>query len=473
MIADLKPYPTYKDSGVGWLGEVPEGWSAVSLRQVGRFFKGSGGSKEDEVSEGIPCVRYGDLYSFHGFHIDETRSFVAADRADDYASVQAGDVLFAASGETLDEIGKSAAVRMDGPVCAGGDLVILRPTIDVDPTFMGYACGSSPSVWQKARMGKGVTVMHIHPHGLRNLQLVVPPVEEQVEIGEFLDRLSGATDDSIQKQRRLIELVEEEKQAVIHRAVTRGLDPDVRLKPSGVDWLGDVPEHWEVVDLGRVTEVLAGYAFSSRDFSSDPTDPRLLRGVNIAPDAVRWDETVRWPRERVASVDRYILCQGDIVLGLDRPIVGSGLRVARVREADLPALLLQRVARLRTTTRLDADFAFQFLRGPSFMRYIEPILTGISVPHLSPDQLRRFKIALPPPEEQKRIMRWLEERLQSSEAVTPRSRRQIDLLDELRTRLIADVVTGKLDVREAAAGLSDDPDAEPAAVDRLRESVSA
>lgn len=107
------------------------------------------------------------------------------------------------------------------------------------------------------------------------------------------------------------------------------------------------------------------------------------------------------------------------------------------------------------------------------MRYIEPILTGISVPHLSPDQLRRFKIALPPPEEQKRIMRWLEERLQSSEAVTPRSRRQIDLLDELRTRLIADVVTGKLDVREAAAGLSDDPDAEPAAVDRLRESVSA
>ena len=459
MIADLKPYPTYKDSGVGWLGEVPEGWEVPRAKRLLE-------ERHERSVQGTERLLSVSQY---------TGVTVNPDQPDDRASLEGYRVVQG------DDLVVNIMLAWNGSLGVSVSQGVVSPAYAVyrfrggDPTYFHFLLRSSPAKARLKASSRGVvdSRLRLYSDDLMRIELPVPSLNEQKEIARFLNTVDRVIDRFATATQRQIELLEEEKQAVIHRAVTRGLDPNVRLKPSGVDWLGDVPEHWEVVDLGRVTEVLAGYAFSSRDFSSDPTDPRLLRGVNIAPDAVRWDETVRWPRERVASVDRYILCQGDIVLGLDRPIVGSGLRVARVREADLPALLLQRVARLRTTTRLDADFAFQFLRGPSFMRYIEPILTGISVPHLSPDQLRRFKIALPPPEEQKRIMRWLEERLQSSEAVTPRSRRQIDLLDELRTRLIADVVTGKLDVREAAAGLSDDPDAEPAAVDRLRESVSA
>lgn len=110
MIEGLKPYETYKDSGVPWLGHVPEHWQPSPLGRMGRFFKGNGPSKADEVSSGIPCVRYGDLYTRHEFFIRNTRSFVTTERSANYTRLHYGDVLFAASGEIIDDIGRSARI---------------------------------------------------------------------------------------------------------------------------------------------------------------------------------------------------------------------------------------------------------------------------------------------------------------------------------------------------------------------------
>ena len=132
MIADLTPYPAMKDSGVEWLGSVPEHWDVRRLGQIGRLSKGNGGNKDDEVPRGVPCVRYGDLYTTHTHFIRKSRSFVSQSTAEGYTPIKCGDVLFAASGETFDEIGKSAVNLMQSKGCCGGDVEAPPVFLDTD-----------------------------------------------------------------------------------------------------------------------------------------------------------------------------------------------------------------------------------------------------------------------------------------------------------------------------------------------------
>ena len=141
-----RSYPAYKPSGTEWLGDVPAHWEVAQLGRIGIFSKGSGGTKDDEVPEGIPCVRYGDLYTTHKSFICHTRSYVSPVKASTYTPIIKGDVLFPTSGETIEEIGKSAVNLMDAQVVCGGDLIIFRPTVPIDPRFAGYAldCPARP-----------------------------------------------------------------------------------------------------------------------------------------------------------------------------------------------------------------------------------------------------------------------------------------------------------------------------------------
>ena len=231
MIGNLKPYPAFKDSGGPWLGEVPEHWEVNRLAQFGTFFKGNGGSKEDEVLTGVSCVRYGDLYTTHTFFILQSRSYIPPERESDYTPMRYGDLLFAASGETIDEIGKSAVNLMRSPARCGGDIILFRPRIEVNARFIGYAADCRPAASQKARMGRGITVKHIYGDQLKYLRVALPPLPEQAAIVRFLDHAGWRIRRYIRAKRKLIALLNEQKQAIIYRAVTRGLDPDVCLKP--------------------------------------------------------------------------------------------------------------------------------------------------------------------------------------------------------------------------------------------------
>jgi type I restriction enzyme, S subunit len=232
----------------------------------------------------------------------------------------------------------------------------------------------------------------------------------------------------------------------------------VRLKPSGVEWLGDVPEHWEVARFGRLVALTTGFPFKSEGFTQTTDDIRLLRGINIAPGQVRWNDVVRWSVAERKKFAEYELRPGDIVLGMDLPIIQGGVWVAVIQESDVPSLLLQRVARIRPRQELLAHFLLLLLAGKSFSNYLSPIFTGISVPHLSPEQIKSFRVALPSIHEQEQIVKQMAVDTTAIQSAIDRARGQISLLCEYRTRLIADVVTGKLDVREATARLPDEAD---------------
>ena len=220
----LDPNVRLKSSGVEWLGDVPEHWKVVQLGRIGSFSKGSGGTKDDEVPKGIPCIRYGDLYTTHKFFIDQTRSFIRDEKLEQYTPIKRGDVLFPASGETIEEIGKSAVNLLDAPVYCGSDLIIFRPSVPMDPKFSGYVLDTPISQDQKSRMGRGVSIMHIYSNQLKYLWLGLPPVDEQEAIAEHIDRVTGAIDTAISRAKRQIKLLEEYRTRLIADVVTGKID---------------------------------------------------------------------------------------------------------------------------------------------------------------------------------------------------------------------------------------------------------
>ena len=216
----LNPDAQMRDSGIEGLGEIPAHWEIQQIKQIGILQKGKGGTKADELLEGIPCIRYGDLYTHHRFSIRQSRSYVSPERAFYYTPIQYGDVLFAASGETIDEIGKSAVNLINEDACCGGDVIFLRIKVEASAQFMGYATGSTYAAFQKARMGRGITVMHIYSDQLKHLSVARPPLSEQTAIANFLDLKTAEIDAKVAKIQRIIELQKEYRTTLISEVVT-------------------------------------------------------------------------------------------------------------------------------------------------------------------------------------------------------------------------------------------------------------
>ena len=220
----LDPSVRLKPSGMEWLGDVPEHWETARLGSIGRFSKGNGGTKEDEVPVGVPCIRYGDIYTSHKYFIKASRAYIEQEKTSEYTPLRFGDILFAGSGETIEEIGKSAVNLIKEPAYSGGDVIIFRPTVRVNAEFTGYATDSPGAQAQKSIMGRGFTVMHIYGNQLKNIQIALPPIGEQDGIVEHINNGTALIDDTIAHSRRQINLMNEYRTRLIADVVTGQLD---------------------------------------------------------------------------------------------------------------------------------------------------------------------------------------------------------------------------------------------------------
>jgi type I restriction enzyme S subunit len=454
--APVPPYAQTKESGIPWLGEVPAHWEHLALGRIGRFWKGSGGTKEDEVPDGIPCIRYGDLYSKYGTFITEARSFIAPERAVDYTPVRFGDLLFAGSGETLDEIGKSAVNLIESDVVCGGDVLLFRPNREILPRFLGYAADCPSSIHQKACMGRGITVMHIYADELKYLQVALPSIAEQSAIVRFVDHADRRIRRAISAKQKLIALLNEQKQAVIHRAVTRGVDPNVRLKPSGVDWLGEVPEHWDVL---RVKNILR--AVDERSVTGAETLLSLRRDHGV----VVFAEHFSRPPQGATTVGYKLVAPSQIVV--NRLQANNGL----IFSSAVPGLISPDYSVFAVVRTASPEYVSALLRMPHYRAHFRRSARGLGTGtagflRLYDDEFLATPIALPPRGEQERIMSALEAATAKETDGISGAERAVNLLREFRARLIADVVTGKLDVRDAAARLPDEVN-EPESPDEI------
>ena len=463
----LMPYPSYRESGVPWLGKVPAHWEVRRLRTVAEMRISNVDKLTNENERAVSLCNYTDVYNNDRIRIGMNfmKATATADEIERFR-LQPGDVLITKDSEAWNDIGVPALVEStEEELISGYHLALLRPESQkIRGAYLHYTLSCAGVADQFHVGANGVTRFGLSQNAIKSIWLPLAPLSEQAAIIRFLDRADRRIRHSIRAKQKLISLLEEQKQVVIHQAVTGRIDvrtgqPYPAYKSSGVEWLGNVPAQWQVLRFGRVISLATGYPFKSENFAKSESDMRLLRGINVAPGRLRWDEVVRWSAADTDAYSEYQVEVGDVILGMDRPFIGSGIRVAMATENDVPSLLLQRAARIRPIKeRLEREFALSILGSRNFLNYLSPIFTGISVPHLSPAQIRGFCIALPDITEQRAIVEYLKSQMKEVQFARERTERQIDLLRECRTRLIADAVTGKLDVREAAAALPEEPD---------------
>ena len=284
------------------------------------------------------------------------------------------------------------------------------------------------------------------------MEFPLPPLPEQRAIVRYLDHVDDRIRRYVSAREKLIALLEEERQAVIHRAVTRGLDPNVPLKPSGVEWLGEVPEHWEVRRLGYLATKF-GSGITPRGGATVYQDSGVpfLRSQNIHFDGLRIQDVARIPPRLHGELSSSHVKPGDVLLNITGASIG---RVCSVPDDFIEGNVNQHVCIIRPKrSHLLPNLLAAYLSTPMMQREIQFEQSGASREGLTLHSIRNFKVFVPPLPEQTAIVEHLDKTTAGIDAAITRARRQIELLREYRTRIIADVVTGKLDVRETAANL--------------------
>ena len=467
LAADLKPYPRYKDSGVEWLGAVPAHWEVRHLGRYGRLFKGGGGTKEDERESGVPCVRYGDLYTQHQFFITGTRACVTPALANTvYTPIRYGDVLFAGSGETIDEIGKSAVNLIPGPACCGGDVIILRPSIDADSRFLGYAMDCAATARQKACIGHGFTVVHIYSSDLKYVTVAIPSLPEQAAIVRFLDHADRRIRRYIRAKRKLIALLEESRTALINDAVARGLDPNAGTRSTRSHVFPTAPRDWTLRRIRSLVRRVRRPIVVRQN-----TEYREI-GIRSWGKGIFHKEPV--PGKVLGEKGVFRIEPGDFVLNIVFAWEGA---VAVVSEGETGMIASHRFPTFRPAPDVDLDFLLMMFQSEQGRRLLEVNSPGAAGRNktLRVGQFLDEEIPLPTLEGQRGIVAAFRERERRLADGVARTRQAAIGLEEYRARLIADAATGKLDVREVASGLQDvDPmAAEAEEGDQVLEGVNA
>lgn len=426
-----------RDSGVGWLGDTPAAWSVVPARALFGERKQKSSATDVHLT---PSQKYGVLPQAEYMEITGNKVVLNLSGADNMRHVEAGDYV----SHLRSFQGGLEFAGIPGKVSAA--YTVLKPKVALEPRFFKYLFKSDlyvqalQTTTDQLRDGQSIR------YGQFTLiPLPYPELDEQRAIADYLDRETAQIDAFIAKNEELITLLTERRAAVTAQAVTRGIDDSGELKESGLGWLGSIPEDWEAVRVKFAVRSLPGFAFASGDFVDDTGATRLLRGINVGVGSISWAETVGIENPPADVERRYMLDEGDLVLGMDRPVISGGLRVARVGPGDAGSLLVQRVLRLRGT-RVRNDYLEYSLAWGGFAMYIEPDFTGVSVPHMSEQQVGNFAIALPDLSTQERIVDYLRDQHSAIDTALDAARRSIDLMRERRAALISAAVTGKIDV---------------------------
>lgn len=431
----LPRYREYLPTGNPLIPKLPADWSVSPLRTLGKFLKGRGGSKQDASESGVPCIRYGELYTTFSCSIRSPRGFVPAEVANAYAPISKGDVLFAASGEDMADIGRSAVNLLEGPTVCGGDLVILRPTVDVLPEFLGFACDSTIAKAQKSMMGRGTTVKHIYPDELRQVVIALPPRREQEGIARFLEKETAKIDALIAEQERLIALLQEKRQAVITHAVTKGLGSNAPMKDSGVEWIGEVPKHWQVLPGRRIAAPFSTESVAE-DSLIDSGEVMYLKVSSLVDDAMYVRDS-----EWYAGAESGIHDAPSMFIVF--PKRGAAISLNRVNIVRSPALLDPNLMGWMPTPGFDIAYLAYTLKA----RKLVSLADVSTIPQLNNKHIDPALFPIPPLDEQRAIVAYLESTLAGLDALCKESDTMRACLSERRTALITAAVTGQIDVR--------------------------
>jgi type I restriction enzyme S subunit len=424
MISELKPYSVYKDSGQKWLGDIPRSWKVRRAKFLFREVDERSTTGKEEL------LSVSHLTGVTPRSQKKITMFLAKSNVG-HKVCRPGDLVINTMWAWMGALGLSNDTGIVSPAYG-----VYRSLLadDFDPRFADLLLRTPLFVAEYQRRSTGVNSsrLRLYPEQFLGMSVIVPPPHDQVCIVRFLDWANRRLERTIRAKRKVVALLTEQKQSIIHRAVTRGLNPDVCTRPSGVPWLGDIPTHWKVIRTKFIAHIKTG-GRDTADRIDDGPFPFFVRS------------------QTVENIDTFSF-DGEAVL-----TAGDGAGVAKVfHYINGKFDYHQRVYKFSGFRQLRGQFFFLYLRSTLRFEALDASAKS-TVDSLRLPVLQNFPTVLPPIEEQLEILSAVESETRSLDIVIDRVRREINLLREYRARLIEDVVKGKLDVREASTLLPEDP----------------
>ncbi|MEA5461619.1 restriction endonuclease subunit S [Arcicella sp. LKC2W] len=433
MNNNIQKYTTYKPSGVEWLGEIPEHWKALHNKYIFRLKKNLVG-KKSHLYELLSLTLFGVIKR----DMENPQGKFPAE-FDTYQEVKKGDFIFCLFDveETPRTVGLS---EFDGMIT--GAYTVFDVNKSFDRKFLYY-------FYLNLDNGKRMKPLYT---GLRNtiskdnffaFRTLIPPLSEQTRIAEFLDRKTAQIDQAVTIKEKQIALLKERRQILIHRAVTRGINPDVKLKPSGVEWIGDIPEHWEVIKTKFASEFI--YDGTHGSYPRVETGFRLLSVRNIIEDNfVFRDDDSRISEKHFKEIsNKFLVSNGDIQLA----IVGATLgKVAIVENLIEPIVTQRSVCTIRANNVCLTKFIFYFIKSEPFQNYLW-LNAGFSAqPGVYLGTIQNSYLTRPPLMEQEQIVNYIKDISKKIATAIKLKEQEIEKLKEYKSTLINSAVTGKVRV---------------------------
>ena len=434
------PYPCYRDSSVEWLGEVPEHWEITRLGRVVTCLDGRRIPLNAEERANLQ----GD-YPYWGANgvLDHLEEWIFDEPL----------VLLGEDGAPFFAPNKCVAFSVSGKIWVNNHAHVLRPT-GVQQEFLTHLL----NITEYAAFIDGSTRDKLTQGEMNGIPIPLPPLDEQRTIAAFLDRETERIDALVAKNRLLIERLEEYRTALITRTVTRGLPPEAaraagmepspRLKPSGVEWLGEVPEHWEVKRLEHV----ASYRTSSVDKRTEDGElpVRLCNYTDVYyQDRIRASSSEFMEATASArEIVRFKLCAGDVLITKDSEDWQDIAVPALIDETAEDFLCGYHLGIIRPGPTMHPAFMLRALQSVAVNRQLQTSASGVTRYGLPNAAVTEALVPLPPPDEQRTIAAFLDRETERIDALFGKKRLLIERLEEYRTALITASVTGKIDVRE-------------------------
>jgi len=434
----MKPYAKYRHSGVEWLGDVPEHWPPIRLRYRARI---TPSRSELNLVPGTLEVSFVPMESVHeygGLTLDQTRPL--AEVATGYTYFRDGDVLTAKITPCF-ENGKGSIAKdlVNGIGFGTTELHVLRPCPDLDRRFLFYVTISHAfrNLGAAEMYGAGGQ-KRVPEDFIRDFRQPIPSVDEQRAIAAFLDRETARIDALIEKKRRQIELLQEKRSALISHAVTKGLDPKAKMKDSGIEWLGQIPAHWEVWKAAHMLRLYGGHAPESVDIAAEGTCYFKVddlnqhdgeQGLLLRSSAL----TVMPSRHEDALLPPMILI----------PKRGAAIATNKVRIATDACLFDSNIMGIQIKCKCRVEYVAYTLLA----RGLWDIADVSTIPQINNKHISPLKLPVPPLDEQRAIVDYIESEVEKIDTLAERIMWSSDKLCEFRTALISAAVTGKIDVR--------------------------
>lgn len=444
MSGKYKVYPEYKDSGVEWLSTIPEHWVCTDLKRYCKVTDGSHHSPKIQ-DHGKPFVSVTDVGQDDiDFHNCKRITIEDYDRlVIEGCKPKVGEILLTKDGT----IGRAVVVKDEYPqFVILSSLGLLTPSRKIHNYYLYYYLVSGINIDQMNSLIHGSALRRMTISKIENLVLNFPDLLEQAQIANFLDHETAKIDTLVEKQKQLIKLLKEKRQAVISHAVTKGLNPDAPMQDSGVEWLGEVPKHWEVKPLRFVGSCQNGINIGAEYFGTGY--PFVSYG-----DVYRNDQLPEIVNGLVQSTDidriLYMVVEGDILFTRTSETVeeiGFASTCLKKIEDSTFAGFLIRVRPFKNT--LFPGFSRYYFRSVLLRTFFVKEMNLVTRASLSQDLLKKLPVVLPPITEQKRIAEYLNSKSRTFNQLIRNAEQAINLLHERRTALISAAVTGKIDVRD-------------------------